>query len=227
MTMKVADAMSRGVITIGPERSMVDAAHMMLKFNIGGLPVVNSGGTLVGILTEGDFLRRAEFGGENRERWIKYITDIGPLAEEYARAHGRKVSEVMTRNVVTVTEDTPISEVARLMQHHHIDRLPVLGNGVLVGMISRSNLLHAFIVLSKPASSTAVSDATIREQIDAELAKQAWIARSTVSVLVNNGTVELEGTVFNPRQRMAVRVAAENVPGVKEVRDCLTLRHAS
>lgn len=105
--MKVADAMSRGVITIAPERLMADAAHMMLKFDISGLPVVDSRGTLVGIVTEGDFLRRAEFGDDNkdnRERWIRYVPDIGPLAEEYTRAHGRKVSEVMTPNVVTVTE---------------------------------------------------------------------------------------------------------------------------
>ena len=228
--MKVADAMSRGVITIAPERLMADAAHMMLKFDISGLPVVDSRGTLVGIVTEGDFLRRAEFGDDNkdnRERWIRYVPDIGPLAEEYTRAHGRKVSEVMTPNVVTVTEDTSIAEVARLMLHHHINRLPVLSNGVPVGMISRSNLLHAFIVLSKPAHSAPVSDATIREQIGAELAKQAWMTRSAVSVLVNNGIVGLEGTVLIPRQRTAARVAAENVPGVKEVRDCLTLSQAS
>lgn len=221
--MKVADAMSRGVITIAPERSMVEAAHMMLKFEIGGLPVVNSGGKLVGIVTEGDFLRRAELGNENRERWIKYVTDVGRLAEEYTRSHGRKVSEVMTRNVVTVTEDTSIAEVARLMEHHLINRVPVLSNGAPIGIVSRSNLLHAFIVLSKPTNSAPVSDATIREHIGAELAKQVWMAPSNVNVLVSNGIVDLDGTVLNPRQRMAVRVAAENAPGVKEVYDRLVL----
>ncbi len=225
--MKAADAMSRGVITIAPDRSMTEAAGMMLKFEISGLPVVNSRGELVGIVTEGDFLKRAEFGGENRERWIKYVTDIGPLAEEYTRSHGRKVSEVMTRNVVTVTEDTSIAEVARLMEQHRINRVPVLSNGAPIGIVSRSNLLHAFIVLSKPTISAPVSDAAIREQIGAELAKQAWIAPSSVNVLVSDGVVALEGTVLNPRQRMAVRVAAENVPGVKEVRDRLTLSQAS
>ncbi len=225
--MKVADAMSRGVITIAPERSMTEAASMMLKFEISGLPVVNSRGKLVGIVTEGDFLKRAEYGDENRERWIKYVTDIGPLAEEYTYSHGRKVSEVMTRNVVTITEDTSIAEAARLMEHHRINRIPVLSNDVLVGMISRSNLLHAFIALSKPTTSAPVSDTTIREQITAELGKQAWIEPSCVSVLVSNGVVGLEGTVLNPRQRMAVRVAVENVPGVKAVRDRLTLSQTS
>ena len=225
--MKVADAMSHGVITIAPDRSMTEAASMMLKFEIGGLPVVDSRGKLVGIVTEGDFLRRAEFDDGDRERWLKYVTDIGPLAEEYTRAHGRKVSEVMTRNVVTVTEDTSIAEVARLMMHHRINRVPVLSNGALIGMVSRSNLLHAFIVLSKPAHSAPVNDAAIREQIGAELAKQAWITPTTVSVRVSNGIVDLEGAVLNPRQRMAVRVAAENVPGVKEVRDRLTLNQTS
>lgn len=225
--MKVADAMSYGAITIAPDRSMTDAASMMLKFEIGGLPVVDTRGKLVGIVTEGDFLRRAEFSDGNSERWIKYVTDIGPLAEEYTRAHGRKVSEAMTRNVVTVTEDTPIAEVARLMEHHRINRIPVLSNGGLVGMVSRSDLLHAFIALSKPAPLAPASDATIREQICAELAKQVWITPTAVSVRVSNGIVYLEGAVLNPRQRMAVRVAAENVPGVKEVRDHLTLNQAT
>lgn len=225
--MKVADVMSYGVITIAPDRSMAEAASMMLKFEISGLPVVDPRGKLVGIVTEGDFLRRAEFGDDNRERWIKYVTDIGPLAEEYARAHGRMVSEVMTHNVVTVTEDTSIAEVARLMEHHHINRVPVLSNGTPVGIVSRSNLLHAFIVLSKPSASAPVSDATILEKITAELAKQPWMEPSSVNVLVSNGIVGLEGTVLNPRQRMAVRVAAENVLGVREVRDRLTLTQTS
>src|SRR6185312_9407505 len=105
-----------------------------------------------------------------------------------------------------------------------INRVPVLRNEELIGIVSRSNLLHAFIVLSKPANSAPVSDATIRDQIRAELAKQGWTASSTVEVLVTNGIVDLEGTVSDPRQRMAVRVVAGNVPGVKEIRDRLVLR---
>src|SRR6185312_8966939 len=224
IVMKVANAMSHGAITIALDRSLTEAASMMLKFEISGLPVVDARGKLVGIVTEGDFLRRTEFGNENRERRIEYVSEIGPLAEEYTRSHGRNVSEVMTRNVVTVTEETSIQEVARLMECHHINRVPVLRNEELIGIVSRSNLLHAFIVLSKPAHSALVNDAEIREQIRAELAKHDWTASSTVKVLVTNGIVDLEGTVSDPRQRMAVRVVAGNVPGAKEVRDRLALR---
>ena len=135
--MKVGEAMTHGVISIAPESLMTKAAHMMLQYDISGLPVVNSKGELVGIITEGDFLRRAEFGTEhNRGRWIKYVADIGPLAAEYARSHGRKVSGVMTKHVVTVTEDTSLEEVVQLMEDHRIKRVPVLRGEKLVGIVT-------------------------------------------------------------------------------------------
>ena len=220
--MKASEAMTRGVISIAPESLMTKAAHMMLQYDVSGLPVINAKGELVGIITEGDFLRRAEFYTEhNRGRRIKYVTDIGPLAAEYARSHGRKVSQVMTKHVVTVAEDTSLEEVVRLMEDHRIKRVPVLRGEKLVGIVSRSNLLHAFIVLSPKTSSVPVSDATIKTQIETELQEEGWTARANVEVLVTEGAVELRGLIFDERQRMALSIAVENVPGVTRVDDHL------
>jgi CBS domain-containing protein len=223
--MNVGEAMTRGVISIAPESLMTKAAHMMLKYDVSGLPVVNAKGELVGIITEGDFLRRAELGIEhNRGGWIRYVTDIGPLAAEYARSHGRKVSQVMTKHVVTVTEDTSLEEVVQLMEDHRIKRVPVLRGDKLVGIVSRGNLLHAFIVLSPKTSTAPVSDATIKTQIEAELKEEIWTARANVEVIVNEGVVELRGVIFDERQRMALNIAVENVPGVTRVEDHLIFR---
>jgi CBS domain-containing protein len=225
--MNVADVMTKGVISITPESPVTKAARMMLLYDISGLPVIDSSGRLVGIVTEGDFLRRAEIGTErHRKRWVELLVDSGPLAEEYAHSHGRKVEEVMTRDVVTVTEDTSLEEVARLMERHRIKRVPVLRDAKVIGIVSRANFLHALIVLSPKPASAPASDGAIREQILAELEKQAWTPRAAVNVGVKDGIVDLVGIILDKRQRSALRIAAENVPGVKEVRDRLVLCQA-
>jgi CBS domain-containing protein len=225
--MKVADVMERGVISITPESSVTKAARMMLLYEISGLPVIDSSGRLVGIVTEGDFLRRAEIGTElHRKRLVELLVDIGPLAEEYAHSHGRKVEEVMTRDVVTVTEDASLEEVVRLMERHRIKRVPVLRDAQVIGIVSRANFLHALIVLSPKPASTPASDAAIREQILAELEKHAWTPRAALNVGVKDRIVDLDGVILDERQRAALCITAENVPGVQEIRDRLVLSQA-
>jgi CBS domain-containing protein len=225
--MKVADVMERGVISITPESSVTKAARMMLLYEISGLPVIDGSGRLVGIVTEGDFLRRAEIGTElHRKRLAEPLVDIGPLAEEYAHSHGRKVEEVMTRDVVTVTEDASLEEVVRLMERHRIKRVPVLRDAQVIGIVSRANFLHALIVLSPKPASAPASDAAIREQILAELEKHAWTPRAALNVGVKDGIVDLDGVILDKRQRAALCIAVENVPGVKEIRDRLVLSQA-
>jgi CBS domain-containing protein len=222
--MKVADVMTRGVISITPESSVTKAARMMLLYDISGLPVIDRSDKLVGIVTEGDFLRRAEIGTERHpKRWVEFLVDIGPLAEEYAHSHGRKVEEVMTRDVVTVTEDASLEEVARLMERHRIKRVPVLRDAKVIGVVSRANFLHALIVFSPKPASAPASDGAIREQILAELEKQAWTPHAALNVGVKDGIVDLDGVILDKRQRAALCIAAENVPGVKEIRDRLVL----
>lgn len=218
--MKVAEVMTRAVISIAPTDSMSKAAHLMLQYDVTGFPVMDHG-KLVGIVTEGDFLRRAEIGTErrDRQRWIELLLAPGRLAEEYAHAHGCKVEEVMTRNVVTIDEDDPLEEVIRLMECHHIKRLPVVKGGAMVGIISRADLVHALIVGSSKTPRAALSDRAICEKLMATLHMEPWAPRDTIDVMVESGIVEFEGVIRDERQRLALRVAAENIPGVKEVRD--------
>jgi CBS domain-containing protein len=184
----------------------------MLQYAISGLPVVDDAGHLVGIVTEGDFLRRTETGTERRHRprWLEFLLGPRRLADEYVHSHSRKVEEVMTRRVVTVAEETPVDEIARLMERHRIKRVPVVRDNRVVGIISLARLADA-------APAATANDLAIREQILAELDAQAWGRRAPIDVTVRNGIVQLWGPVPDDRVAQALRVAAENVPGVKGV----------
>jgi CBS domain-containing protein len=219
--MKVSDVMTRRVITISRHASILEAARLMLQKKISGLPVVDNKGKLIGIVTEGDFLRRAETATERtRPHWLEFIIGPGRLADEYVHSHGRKVEEVMTPDPRTVTEDTPLEAVVHVMERNHIKRLPVVSGNQLVGIISRANLLHGLASLAREAPPTAKNDATIRDRVLADLDKQPWNAAG-INVVVRNGILELSGVIFDERQRQALKVAAENVPGVKAVHDHL------
>lgn len=217
--MKAQDVMSRDVVTVTPEETVLHAARLMLQRRFSGLPVVDPTGALVGIVTEGDFLRRTETGTlRRRPRWIEFLVGPGPLAAEYTHTTGRLVGEVMTRDVHTVTEEMDLQDVVDLMQRHRIKRLPVVRRGRLVGIVTRQNLLSALIT-RRVATEPAATDTAIREGLLAELKEQPWAPMIDVSV--ENGRVKLVGTILDDRQRDAVRVAAENIPGVKGIEDQL------
>jgi len=216
--MNAADVMTRQVITIAPDASILQAAHLMLQNRISGLPVVDVHGRLVGIVTEGDFLRRTEIGTErHRPSWLQFLTPERRLADEYVHTHGRKIEEVMTCNPHTVSEETPLEEVVRIMERKNVKRVPVLRAGKLVGIITRANLLHALACLEETSQPAALGDAAIRDRILSELAMLPW--RPTVSVNVRDGAVDLSGTILSEDEREALRVAVENVPGVKVIHD--------
>jgi CBS-domain-containing membrane protein len=192
----------------------------MLQNRISGLPVLGPKGELVGMVTEGDFIRRGEIGTQRRRnRWLEFLIGPGRLADEYVHARGRKVEEVMTREPITVTPDTPLDEVVRLMERHRIKRLPVLREGTLAGIVTRANIMHALVSLAAETKAPAGDDASIREQILAECGKQSWAPMA--NVVVRNGVVELWGTITDERERQALIVAAENVAGVRTVHDHL------
>lgn len=220
--MKAADIMTPRVITIPAEASITEAIRLMLQNRISGLPVVDTAGNLVGIVTEGDFLRRAEANTEKRRtHWLEFILGPGRLAGEYVRTHGRKVSDVMTRGPITAEEATPVAEIVRLMEAKRVKRIPVVRANKVVGIVSRANLLHVLGRLAAEAKPTSKGDSEIRAKIVAELEKQPWAPTAGINVIVKNGEVELKGAIFDERQRQALKVAVENVPGVKAVRDHL------
>jgi CBS domain-containing protein len=219
--MKVSEVMSRDVLSVEPQDTVRKAADLMLRFGVNGFPVLDRG-KLVGIITQGDFLRRAETGMErHRSRLAELFADSGRLAEEYVHSHGCTVTDVMTRDVVTVAPDAPLSDAVELMVRHHVKRLPVLRGGGVIGIISRVDLLHAFLVATLKAAPAALDDAAISDRLKAELAQHPKIAAGSVETSVENGVVVLRGPVQDPRQRTALRVAAENIPGVKRVVDDL------
>jgi CBS domain-containing protein len=214
--MNVADVMTRLVISVTPETTITDAASLMLQHNISGLPVVDEAGYLVGIISEGDLLRRAETGTEPKHmRWLEFLIAPGRLAREYVNAHARHVGEVMTTEVVLVAPQDPLIEVVQLMERHRIKRLPVIESGQLVGIVTRANLVRAMLHnFPEPAER---NDAEIRQRILDEIDRQPWGPRRSVDVRVTAGAVELCGTITDDRERTALQVLAENVPGVKAV----------
>ena len=220
--MKAEDVMTRDVISIDPDATVLQAARLMLQHHISGLPVVDKEGKLVGVLSEGDFLRRRETKTERRRsRWLEFLMGPGRIASEYSHSHGRKVSEVMTPDVQTVDESSPLEDIVELMERRRIKRVPVICGGQLVGIVTRSNLMHAMVSLARVAQPAAKDDAAIREQLLAEIQKEQWAPAATANVVVHDGVVELWGVIVDERQREALKVAAENVPGVKEVKDHL------
>ena len=219
--MKAADIMTLGVFTVRPETSLKEAAGLMLERGISGLPVVDGTGRLVGIVTEGDLLRRAETGTERRRsRWLEFLLGPGQLANEYVHSHARKVQDVMTPEVVTVSRDTPLQDVVNLLEQRRIKRVPVTRDDKLVGIISRANLVQALASLVQEVAPTRSDDETAREEIAAELAKQPW-APANLNVIVRRGVAELWGVIRDERERKAIRVVAENARGVSQVVDHL------
>lgn len=220
--MNASDIMTREVVSVGPDAAIGDAIRRMLDHRISGLPVVDGGGKVVGMLTEGDLLRRGETGTErHRSRWLEFLLGAGRLADEYVRTHGRKVGEIMTEHVVSAAEDTPLSEIVRLMEHRRVKRLPVLRGGALVGIISRADLVRALAPLVDKQPAFASGDDEIRQRVLSELERAAWAPRAGITVVVKDGVVDLDGVILNEKEREALRVAAENVPGVKAIRDRL------
>ena len=220
--MNAEDVMTREVISIDPNATVLQAARLMLEHHISGLPVIDKDGNLVGVLSEGDFLRRRETKTEHRRsRWLEFLMGPGRIAAEYSHSHGSKVSEVMTPEVQTVEEVTPIEDIVDLMERRRIKRVPVVCGGHVVGIVTRSNLMHAMVSLARGAQPAAKDDAAIREQLLAEIQKERWAPAANANVVVHDGVVELWGVIIDERQREALKIAAENVPGVKAVKDHL------
>jgi CBS domain-containing protein len=220
--MKAGDVMTRQIVCVTPETSILDMAQLMLKNRISGLPVIDGNGNLVGVVTEGDCLRRIETGTEQqRPRWLEFLMGPSPLANEYVHTHGGKVSEVMTPDPVTVIEDTPLHEVVHLMETRRVKRIPVLRGGRVVGIVSRADLLHALASTTREIAPSAIDDEAIRNQVLAELVRQSWAPTNLINITVRNGIVDLWGIVLAAHQREAAIVAAENIAGVKAVRSHL------
>ncbi|PWC84819.1 hypothetical protein TSH100_16845 [Azospirillum sp. TSH100] len=216
--MKAIDLMTPRVITIAPDATIAEAARKMLENHISGMPVVDAAGKVVGIISEGDLLRRVELGTARHRSWWLGLVSGGTLpAEDFIKSHARKVADVMTSHVTTVDETASPEEVVRVMETRRIKRVPVVRHGTLVGIISRANLLRALASVSPEAPTTASDDRALKERVTAAVKELSWESRSHDAIIVRNGVVQLWGFVSSGSQRDALRVAAEGVPGVKAV----------
>lgn len=219
--MNAADVMTKDVVSAAPETPLADLIRLMLDNRVSAIPILEQG-QIVGIVSEGDLVRRAETDTETRRpHWLEMLTSGTRLAADYARTHGRRADEVMSRDVVTVSEDTPLADIVRLFATRHIRRVPVVRDGALVGIVSRRDLMRA--LASRLAESPASKDdGAIREAFLAEVRKQPWAAWPVeVEVVVSDGVIHLWGAAPNEAKRQAMLVAAENVPGVRAVEDHL------
>lgn len=222
--MKAHDVMVSPVITVKPNASVREVAKIFIDRRISAVPVVDDQGRLVGIISEGDLLHRSEAGTERkRSSWLLLLTGNDTLAAEYVRAHARKVADVMTRNVITAAPDTPLHEIASLLEKNAIKRVPIVKDGQVVGLVSRANLIQA-VATARKELEIPLSDATVRNQLQSRLRAQPWAHTSLLNVTVNGGVVDLWGLANSDAERKAIRVAAESEPGVRAVNDHLIVR---
>ncbi len=220
--MIVADVMTRNVISVAPEATVEDAVKMMLSHGISGLFVVDQAGELAGVLTEGDLLHRDELGTErDRSWWLRMLTSPARQAADFTHAHGRHVRDVMTPDVISVPDDATLETVVETLERKHIKRVPVTRDGRVVGVVSRSDLLRALVARMRDAPPADVNDSTLRGNILDALENQPWAPVTTLNLTVANGVVDIWGTITNEAERSAIRVTAENTPGVKLVHDHL------
>jgi CBS domain-containing protein len=217
--MRVRDVMTYGVIGVSETATLAEAVETLLRSQVSALFVFDANHALVGVLSEGDLLRRSELGtDERRPRWLEFLLSGGRLAESYVRTHGRKVGEIMTTPVVTVSEDTELGDAVDLMVHRHVKRLAVLRGDAVVGVIARSDLLKGLLA-ALPSANALHADAEIKAAIQGELDKLGWAPRASVRIEVANGVATFDGAITDQRLRSGLKVIAENTPGCVAVRD--------
>ena len=222
--MNAADVMVSKVITVGPDASVATIAETLLANRISAVPVIDDNSALLGIVSEGDLIHRVETGTERpRAWWLEFFIGKDALAREFIKSHGRKAADVMTRPVITVKPDTPLGELASLLEKHRIKRVPVVKGGKIVGIVSRANLVQALVTLGtgiKPSASA--NDSILRADLLGRLRLQPWWTNS-INVIVKEGIVELWGYVDSQAASDAIRIAVEEAPGVRQVSNNLAI----
>jgi CBS domain-containing protein len=220
--MRANELMTSPVISILPDATVEEVIALMLDRKLSGLPVVDARKQLVGMISEGDFLRRFELGTQTRRpRWIEFLRGPGRAAEEFVRTHGRKVQEVMTDSVVSATPNAPLDAIVELMERHRIKRVPIVEDSQVVGIVTRADILRALTHTASAGSSVQEGDEQIRAAILTAFRQQSWVPHALVAIEVKDGIVDLSGTIFDEREREGIKIIAENVAGVHGVRDHL------
>lgn len=224
--MKALDVMVSPVITVTPETSVAETADILLSNRISAAPVVDAAGKLLGIVSEGDLMRRAEAGTERRRSWwLEMLTSNDTIAADYVKSHARVVGDIMTKWPVTVGEETPLAEIADLLESRQIKRVPVVRDGKVVGIVSRANLLQAFATMRRQAPQDAkADDRTIRSRVLKTIDDAHLTRPYGMNVTVKDANVDLWGMVSTAEEKKALRIAAEVTQGVASVTDNIVVR---
>jgi CBS domain-containing protein len=219
--MRASDVMTTEVITVDQNASVQSVAKLLAERGISAVPVVDKENRVIGMVSEGDLLHRAETGTERRRSWwLDMVSSTNELAREYIKSHSGKVKDVMTRDVLSVTEETPVADIAVLLETNRIKRVPVVRDRKIVGIVSRANLVRALaMTITEGVGDGDADDRMIRDKLLAELKAQKWAEVSPANVTVKDGVVHLWSSYLSESERRALIVAAENVAGVRRVED--------
>jgi len=223
--MKAKDVMTTTVVTVGPDMPVEEIAQLFLDKQISGAPVVDSYQNLIGVVSEGDLMRRLEDddgASSHRSWWLQFVASSEERAGDYVKVHGDYAKDVMSRNVHKVGEDATLGEIARLLEERRIKRVPVVTDGKLVGIVSRANLLRGLAARKDDGlAPPSVDDQAIRQRVLDDLSNEGWLSHGTLNVIVENGVVQLWGYVDSEKERQAMTLVVENVEGVNAVEDHL------
>ncbi len=226
--MRAQDIMTEEVVCIGIKESVFDAAELLLGANVSAAPVVNDKGVVVGVVSEADLIRRAEIDTAAKRSWLARLMDSETsAAHDFVSAHARRVADVMTREVVTASEDATLRELVELMERHKVKRIPIVREGILVGVVSRSDVLRALLSREPDGPVLQPTDKALRQAVVEAIEHRPWTSKWPINVFANDGVVHLWGFVDGEEVRTAHRVAAENVPGVRRVKNHLRAMPAS
>ena len=221
--MQARDVMTTSVVTVDPETTVTEIARALLANNIAAVPVVDKDGAVAGIVSEANLLRRPETGTVKRRSWLAFFDDPETSAAEYVHTHGARAKDVMTAEVYSVAPDAELSTVVTMMEKRHIRRVLVMEADKLTGIVCRSDLLRGLLA-SREAAAASDSDRAIRAMLLEELHGQYWPTIAGNKITVSDGVVSFWGTVASDKERTALRVAAESIPGVKRVDDNTAVR---
>jgi len=219
--MRAIDVMTSEVISVDENATVTAVARLLAERGISAVPVVDKANQVIGMVSEGDLLHRAETGTERRRSWwLDMMASTNKLSGDYIKSHSGKVKDVMTRKVLSVTEATPVADIALLLETNRIKRVPVVRDGKLVGILSRANLVRALaMTIDEAPSGAEADDRRIRDKLLAELKAQRWAEVSPANITVKDGVVHLWSSYLSEQEKRALVVAAENIPGVRRVED--------
>jgi CBS domain-containing protein len=224
--MKVAEVMTRNIVSVPPDAAVRDIARLMLQHRISGVPVVDVEQRVLGVVSEGDLLRRPEIGTDQADRgWLSMFISDEKQARDFIKSRARTAREVMTQPAICVTAETSLEEAVGVMERHGIKRLPVLDQGRLAGLMTRADIVRAWV--RQKAAPLSETDRELHERVAARLDSLAWAESARINVEVEEGVVRLWGAVQSATQRDAIVVAVRSLDGVKDVRAYLGSSFAS